>query len=364
MKVFESGKRRMILNVILILAVFLTGILYHAGNTVYAGTETAAKTSQKTTKKSSSAKKKIKLAVPSKTGALKVKGTQLTDKKGNPVQLRGISTHGIAWYPDYINKNCFKDLKKWGANVVRLAMYTSEYGGYCNGGDKKELESLLEKGVKYAKAADMYVIIDWHILSDGNPNTYQAQAKKFFRKMSKKFSKYNHVLYEICNEPNGGTTWKDIKSYAKKVIPAVRKYDKDAVIIVGTPNWSQRVDEAAASPLKGYKNLMYAFHFYAATHKDDMRRMLVDAINQGLPVFVSEFGICDASGGGAVDKKSAAKWIKSLDKYHVSYVAWNLSNKDETSAVIKSSVKRKSGFKTSHLTTSGKWLYQILKKKM
>lgn len=303
------------------------------------------------------------LATPSSTGALRVKGTQLTDKKGNAVQLRGVSTHGIAWYPEYINKKCFRNLHDWGANVVRLSMYTSEYGGYCNGGDKKKLESQIEKGVKYATAADMYVIIDWHILSDGNPNTYKSQAKKFFRKMSKKFAKNNNVIYEICNEPNGDTTWKDIKSYAKSIIPVIRKNDSDAIIIVGTPNWSQCVDQAAASPIKGYGNIMYSLHFYAATHKDDLRSTMTEAIGKGLPVFVTEYGICDASGNGSVDKKSANKWIKTLDQYGVSYVAWNLSNKEETSAIIKSSVKKTSGFKRKNLSTSGRWLYDMLGKK-
>ncbi len=49
----------------------------------------------------------------------------------------------------------------------------------------------------------------------------------------------------------------------KAVIPVIRENDKDAVIIVGTPTWSQDVDQAAASPISGYKNIMYAFHFYA-----------------------------------------------------------------------------------------------------
>ena len=33
-------------------------------------------------------------------GQLLVKGTQLTDASGNPVQLRGMSSHGILWYPE------------------------------------------------------------------------------------------------------------------------------------------------------------------------------------------------------------------------------------------------------------------------
>ncbi len=303
--------------------------------------------------------------VDAKAGPLHVEGTTLCDQKGNVVQLRGISTHGLSWYPQYVNEKCLKELHdKWGANVIRLAMYTEEYNGYCSGdsNNRKELVKLIKKGVKLADKYHMYVIVDWHILSDNNPNKHKKASKVFFRDISKALKGYDNVLYEICNEPNGGTTWEDIKSYAREVIPVIRKNDKDAVIIVGTPTWSQEVDKAAASPLKG-KNLMYALHFYAGTHKEDLRNRMVDAIQAGLPVFVSEYGICDASGNGAIDKKEANKWIKTMDQYKVSYVAWNLSNKGETSAVIKSNCTKTSGFKRSDLSDSGKWLYDMLRKK-
>ena len=105
-----------------------------------------------------------------KLPALKVKGTRLVNEKGKTVQLKGVSTHGLSWYPEYVNQKAFTHMKKkWGINVVRLAMYTSEYNGYCTGDDanRKALEKKIDQGVTYATKAGMYVIIDWHILSDG-----------------------------------------------------------------------------------------------------------------------------------------------------------------------------------------------------
>lgn len=298
-------------------------------------------------------------------GRLHVKGTKLVDKKGHEVQLRGVSTHGLSWYPQYVNDKCFAQLHdKWGANVVRLAMYTEEYNGYCSGDAKNrsDLKKLIKKGVKLAKKHKMYVIVDWHILSDGNPNSHKKEAKAFFREMSREFKGYNNVIYEICNEPNNGTSWKEIKSYAKSVISTIRENDKKAVIVVGTPTWSQDVDQAAADPIKG-ENLMYALHFYAATHKADLRNKMTAAINKGLPVFVTEYGICDASGNGAIDKREADRWIQTMDEYGVSYIAWNLSNKQESSSIIKSSCPKVSGFKKSELSDEGRWLYHLLRKK-
>ncbi|MCB6946403.1 glycoside hydrolase family 5 protein [Roseburia faecis] len=298
-------------------------------------------------------------------GRLHVKGTKLVDKKGHEVQLRGVSTHGLSWYPQYVNDKCFAQLHdKWGANVVRLAMYTEEYNGYCSGDAKNrsDLKKLIKKGVRLAKKHKMYVIVDWHILSDGNPNSHKKEAKAFFREMSREFKGYNNVIYEICNEPNNGTSWKEIKSYVRSVISTIRKNDKKAVIVVGTPTWSQDVDQAAADPIKG-DNIMYALHFYAATHKADLRNKMTAAINKGLPVFVTEYGICDASGNGAIDKKEADRWIQTMDEYGVSYIAWNLSNKQESSSIIKSSCSKVSGFKKSDLSDEGKWLYSMLRKK-
>lgn len=298
-------------------------------------------------------------------GRLHVKGTKLVDKKGHEVQLRGVSTHGLSWYPQYVNDKCFAQLHdKWGANVVRLAMYTEEYNGYCSGDAKNrsDLKKLIKKGVRLAKKHKMYVIVDWHILSDGNPNSHKKEAKAFFREMSREFKGYNNVIYEICNEPNNGTSWKEIKSYARSVISTIRKNDKKAVIVVGTPTWSQDVDQAAADPIKG-DNIMYALHFYAATHKTDLRNKMTAAINKGLPVFVTEYGICDASGNGVIDKKEADRWVQTMDEYGVSYIAWNLSNKQESSSIIKSSCPKVSGFKKSELSDEGRWLYHLLRKK-
>lgn len=304
----------------------------------------------------------IKYGTPvSKNGKLKVKGTKLVNKKGKPVQLQGVSSHGINWDvgQPFVNEAALKTLRdKWGVNCFRIAMYTEEYNGYCvtDAASRKQLLKTIDTGVKAAKKLGMYVIIDWHVLNDQNLKKHQKAAKSFFKTVSKKYKKYSNVLYEICNEPNGGTSWSTIKSYAKSVIPVIRKNSKSAIIIVGTPNWSQDVDIAASSPLKGYRNIMYAVHFYAATHKDDYRKKVQAAIDNKLPVICTEFSACEASGNGAYDFKSAQEWLKLLRKHKIGYVCWSLSNKPEAASLLKPSCKRTGGFKKSDLSQMGKWL--------
>lgn len=303
------------------------------------------------------------LARPSVNGALHVEGTSIVDEKSNPVVLHGISTHGLAWFPDYVNQDCFMQLsREFGANLIRLAMYTDEYGGYCSGGNQSDLKKLILDGVKYAKAADMYVIVDWHILHDNNPLTNKDQALQFFDEMTDALKGEDHVIYEICNEPNSGTSWDDVKAYAGEVLPVIRKNEPDAIVLIGTPTWCQEIDKPQNDPITGYDNLMYTLHFYAATHKEDLRDKMVRAIEAGTPVFVSEYGLCDASGNGGNDLNQAKQWIDTMDAHSVSYAVWSLCNKDETAALIKSSCQKTSGFSEDDLSESGKWIYEMLTK--
>lgn len=295
-----------------------------------------------------------------KNGRLSVKGTRLVNSQGKAVVLKGVSTHGINWFPQYVNKAAFKTLRdNWGVNCIRLAMYTEEYNGYCSGGNQAELRKLINNGVKYATELGMYVIIDWHILSDGNPVKNKKQAMSFFKYMAKKYKNQNNIFYEICNEPNGDTSWNRIKGYASSVIKIIRKYDKKNIILVGTPTWSQDVDVAADSPIKGYSNIMYTFHFYAATHGDSYRQKVQAAIQKGLPVFVSEFGISESSGNGRIDKNEANKWMQFLKKNKISYVCWSLCNKNESCSLLKSSCSRTGNFKKSDLSQAGLWYKSV-----
>lgn len=291
---------------------------------------------------------------------LHVEGTHLCDSDGNPVQLRGVSTHGLAWFPDYVSEDAFRTLRDgWGANVVRLALYTAEYGGYCNGGDREGLEDLIDKGVKAADKLGMYVIIDWHILFDGNPADHADEAVEFFARMSAKYASYENVLYEICNEPQNAPWNTVIKPYAETVISAIRQNDSDAIILVGTNTWSQDVDEVIGSRLED-ENTVYTFHFYAATHKDSYRRKVTAALDAGVPVFVSECGFCDSSGNGSIDYDSAEAWLELLNSRGVSFVVWNLSNKAETAALIRPECQKVSDWTEDDLSESGKLVKMIL----
>lgn len=340
-----------------------------------AGTSTGNNSNSNNNNSNSSSSKKPTSTVPpapsdpkgttpvSQHGQLSVKNGQLVDKNGKGYQLRGMSTHGLTWFPEFVNESAFKTLRDdWNTNVVRLAMYVDEWGnGQCYMGNKSGSLELLEKGVDICIKLDMYVIIDWHVLNPGDPSKYTNEAKSFFETVSKRYAKYPNVIYEICNEPNGGASWSgNIKPYAEKIIPVIRKNAPNSVIIVGTPTWSQEIDKPLSDPLS-YKNVMYAFHFYAATHAG-LRSNVENCVAQGLPVFVSEFGTCDASGGGANDFNETQKWLSYFDKQGISYCNWSICNKDETCSALRPGTSANGNWSESDLTENGKWMRNWFRK--
>ena len=293
-------------------------------------------------------------------GKLAVSGTDLVDKNGNKYQLKGVSTHGIGWFPDYVNEDAFKTFRDdWDANVIRLAMYTHENGGYCTDGDKTYLKNLVDTGVQSATDLGMYVIVDWHVLQENNPQTYKEEAKAFFEEMSNKYKDYDNVIYEICNEPNGDTTWEDIVEYANQIIPVIRANAPDAVILVGTPDYSYSITKVKKDALP-YSDLMYSYHFYAGQYDSAYKNMIEDCQKDGIPIFVSEWGI-NTEQGGQDALKQGTEFADYLNQNGISFAAWSLCNKDEVFSSLKPECNKYASWKEEDFTEVGKILFSALK---
>lgn len=302
-------------------------------------------------------------ARPSTCGRLRVKDGKLCSEGGEPVMLRGVSLNGLITSESFLNDPLFKELAEDdGINLFRLPLYTYGVGivGYCTQGDKDRHKQDIANGVALAAAHDMYVLIDWHILSDGDPNKYIDEAERFFAEMAETYRDHDNVLYEICNEPNG-VDWSAVKAYAARIIPVIREKDPDSVIIVGNPDWSKDLMSVAADPLP-FDNLLYTLHFYAATHGQEYRDMTETLSKAGLPIFVSEFGVTAASGGLPRDLESADAWIDLLEREHISYCMWAFSKANEACSTIRFNVPKYSGFAPEDYTETGLWLLETLKK--
>ncbi|MFE9835256.1 cellulase family glycosylhydrolase [Streptomyces sp. NPDC005551] len=289
-------------------------------------------------------------------GQLHVCGVNLCNQYNRPIQLRGMSTHGIQWFSKCYNNASLDALAKdWKSDLLRIAMYVQE-SGYET--DPAGFTSRVNSYVDMAEARGMYALIDFHTLTPGDPNYNLDRAKTFFASVAARNAGKKNVIYEIANEPNG-VSWAAIKNYAEQVIPVIRAADPDAVIIVGTRGWSSlgvsdgsNETEVVNSPVNA-TNVMYAFHFYAASHKDNYRAAVSRAAAK-LPLFVTEFGTVSATGGGAMDRASTTAWLDLLDQLKISYANWTYSDASESSAAFKSGTCNGSDYSSSGvLTESG-----------
>ncbi|MFZ5987510.1 MAG: cellulase family glycosylhydrolase [Bacillota bacterium] len=291
--------------------------------------------------------------IVSQYGKLKVVGSQLCNQSGQPIQLKGMSSHGLQWYGNFVNYNSMKWLRDdWGMTVFRAAMYTDSQGYITNPSVKNKVKEAVDAAIQLG----VYVIIDWHILKDNDPNIYKQQAKEFFKEMATLYGNYPNVIYEIANEPNGPITWNShIKPYAEEVIPVIRAIDPDNIILVGTGTWSQDVHDAANNPLS-YSNVMYVCHFYAGTHGQWLRDRVDYAMNKGVAIFVSEWGTSDASGSGGVFLSQAQTWIDFMASRKISWANWSLCDKAESSAALNPGASTSGGWTDANLSASGKFV--------
>ncbi|MRX41733.1 cellulase family glycosylhydrolase [Flavobacterium sp. LC2016-23] len=289
-------------------------------------------------------------------GQLSVVGTQLVDQYKDPIVLRGMSFGWHSMWPRFYNEKAVKWLRKdFNCNVVRAAMGI-ELGEMSYRKEPQFSKDKIEAVIKGAIKADIYVIVDWH-----SHNINLEEAKAFFAEISKKYSKYPNIIYEIFNEPDY-ESWAEVKAYSEEVIKVIRENDPNNIILVGSPHWDQDVDLAAADPILGFTNIMYTMHFYAATHGKELRDRTDIAISKGLPVFISESAGMEASGDGPLNLKAWQEYIDWMEAKKLSWITWSVSDKDETCSILKKSAKSEGKWKMEDLKESGSKAREYLRK--
>jgi len=292
-------------------------------------------------------------------GALQAQNGLIVNKNGVPPQLRGISFSWSLWggrkyYNPAVVDWLVSDFK---VSIIRAAMGVEPDHGYLQ--EPALQTQLLENVVDQAIKDGIYVLIDWH---DHHSNLHLAQSKAFFTEMAKKYSGVPNVIYEIWNEPTA-ISWDTVKNYAVQVITEIRKYDPDNLIVVGSPHWDQDVDIAAANPITGFNNVAYSFHFYASdpNHQEKLRAKADLAIKKGLPLIVTEWGVGESDGNGKFDKKLVKTWFSWMEANKLSWSNWNITDKDETTALLMPGAPDNGGWTEDELSSAGVYIRDRLR---
>ncbi|KAA3615846.1 MAG: glycoside hydrolase family 5 protein [Calditrichaeota bacterium] len=294
-----------------------------------------------------------------KFGNLSVKGNSIVDKNGKTVSLHGMSLFWSQIKGKYYNYDCIKWLRDdWNCTVVRAAMGIEEADSLDGYLVHKERE--FNKVVTVVDAAidlGIYVIVDWH---DHHAHENKDEAIEFFQKIAEKYGDKPNIIYEIYNEPMQISWADEVKPYSEELIKAIREIDPDNLIIVGTTTWSQDVDIAAMDPLP-FSNIVYSLHFYASSHKQNLRNKAKIALENGKALFVSEFGICEYTGSGIIDSVEVAAWFDFMDKNNISWCNWAIGDKIETSAALINGASPKGNWTEKDISISGKMLRDKIK---
>jgi endoglucanase len=258
-------------------------------------------------------------------GQLRVEGKTLVDQAGEPVQLKGVSSMWTNWDASGFatNKDALQFMRdEWNLSVFRIAMGVEEAGAYLAspGTQRRKVERAIANAVELG----VYLIVDWH--------AHQAEAEAdaargFFDDLAARYGHLPNILWETFNEPLQVDWSRNLKPYHTSLIETIRARDPDNVILLGTPQWSQLVDQAAADPI-GARNIQYVLHFYACTHDAWLRDIADQALAGGIGLFVSEFGGTHADGGrdGIVCDGETRAWFDWLDRNGISGVAWKLDS--------------------------------------
>jgi len=296
-------------------------------------------------------------------GQLHVCGTRLCNQYDNPIQLRGMSTHGLQWYGwgDCVTDGSLDALADdWGADILRISLYVQE-GGYET--DPDGFTAQVDQIIGELVDRGLYALIDWHQLSPGDPLYNVDAARTYFTHMAQTHGHLPNLIYEIANEPSG-VSWSQIKSYADEIIPVIRANDPDGVVVVGTRAWSSfglsedgDPDEVIGDPV-GYDNVMYTFHFYAASHGSYYRDAVI-AASASIPIFVTEWGSQEYTGDGPNDFSSAQAYIDWMREQKVSWTSWNYSDDERSGAAFVPGTCGAGGpFTGSGLKEAGQWVQE------
>jgi endoglucanase len=290
----------------------------------------------------------VQAGVVSDHGRLRVRGNQIVDSAGRPVQLAGMSLY----WPEWANsgKNFYTAAavqtlaNDWKASVIRVPMpvYTP------NSTPQVQYNSavytpMVKTVIDAAIANDIYVIVDWHVEGD---SVLEDSAKAFFGDMAQAYRGVPNILWEIWNEPISAS-WSEVRSYTDDLLPIIRAWSPN-IVIVGSGSWSHRPTYGTVLPIQNDSAIAYTAHFYACTDTSLFQSTVIAAAAT-VPVFLTEWGTTSSDGRTGYCTNWGDSWLALAKELGLSWTNWSFSDVGGNSQALTSS-------SLTSLTTSGTYV--------
>ena len=282
------------------------------------------------------------LTAQSKLPRISVKGNSFVTPEGKSIVFRGLNTSD----PDRLessghwNEGYFREMKSWGANIVRFPVHPSAWRK--RGQD--EYLKLLDKGIELATAHDMHVIIDWHSIGNlkeeryQNPmyNTTWDETLAFWQTVAKHYKGNTTVAFlELFNEPTvsdnrfGNCTWSEWKDMMEKLITAIRETGSTAIPLVAGFNWAYDLRDVAKNPINA-EGIGYVSHPYPQKRNKPWEKQWTKDwgyVAKKYPLILTEIGFCGPDDKGAhvpvISDESYGDAITAYTKERgISWVVW------------------------------------------
>lgn len=199
-------------------------------------------------------------------GGLRLDGINLKNQYNEQIQLRGFvavklledSQHAQDYekkqfFSYYINQESINTLKTWGVNIIRIGLEIEDVE------NEKEMNSFIDTVDLLVKNNIYVIILLWN---NGDPNQNIDIAKEYFKSIAEKYKDTPNILYEIANEPSKDLKWEELAEYSNTIIPIIREFSKDNIIIIPCSSLDMRPDQVNMEDLLQNKNIMISYHMY------------------------------------------------------------------------------------------------------
>ena len=273
---------------------------------------------------------------------IQVKGNKFVNDNGAIITFQGLNVAD----PDKLDKEgkwnemLFKELKSWGANVVRFPVHPKAWRER----GAEEYYKLLDKGIELATQQGIYVIIDWHSIGNLRSevfflhmyDTSKKETFDFWRKMAERYGNNSTVaFFELFNEPTtyneklGTCTWAQWKELMEEIIIIIRANGGKNIPLVAGFNWGYDLTPVRNNPINA-EGVAYVSHPYPQKRNQPWEpawEQDFGYVADKYPVILTEIGFCWPEDKGAhIPVMSDEKYVEHITEYckekGMSYTVW------------------------------------------